>query len=349
MIPDAPKFEVCVFHVTALSVLVRSAPVLPPATHTPLPYATEQIVVVKFEVGVLQFIPPSVLLLINVTASAPPPPTTHTPFPNAMRLMLVLKDVRAFHVTPLSVLDRSAPLLAPEINQVPSPYATVVIVPAKPLVCVFHVTALFVLVRITPDPPPATHAPLPYATELIFVVKFEVCVFQVTPSFVLVRNAPPPPPATHTPFAYATELILDDPNSEVCVFHVTPLSVLVRSAPPPPAATHTPLPYATEMIPDVPKFDVCVLQNLVIDLLSIFLFLRYTLEPSSFTQPAPGDCTPILISPSSKKLFIGLGILLRCRTTEDLRESMKEHQRASAALLPHLPLPTRRCHRQPRR
>jgi hypothetical protein len=154
--------------------------------------------------------------------------------------------------------------------------------------------------------------------------KFDVCVFHVTALSVLVRSVPPVPPATHTPFPYATEKILDDPKFEVCVFHVTASFVLVRNVPPAPPATHTPFPYATEKIPNVPKFDVCVDQKILVIFLDIFLFLRYTVEPSSFTQPGPGDCTPILISPSSKKLFIGLGILLRCIMTEDSRESIKD-------------------------
>ena len=90
------------------------------------------------------------------------------------------------------------------------------------------------------------------------VEKFDVCVFQVTALFVLVRSAPPLPPATHTPLPYATETMIDVPKFEVCVFHVTPSFVLVRSTPPEPPATHTPFPYATEEMFDVPKFDVCV-------------------------------------------------------------------------------------------
>jgi hypothetical protein len=48
------KFDVCVFQVTALSVLVRSAPPEPAATHTPLPYATERMFDVVLLARVIQ-------------------------------------------------------------------------------------------------------------------------------------------------------------------------------------------------------------------------------------------------------------------------------------------------------
>jgi hypothetical protein len=51
--------------------------------------------------------------------------------------------------------------------------------------------------------------------KILDAPKFDVCVFHVTALFVLVRSAPPTPPATHTPFSYATEEMFDVPNPEV--------------------------------------------------------------------------------------------------------------------------------------
>jgi hypothetical protein len=98
--------------------------------------------------------------------------------------------------------------------------------------------------------------------KIFDVPNWLVCVFHVTALFVLVRSAPPEPPATQTPFPYATEKItVPAPKFEVCVFHVTPLSVLVRSGPDalPATAVHTPFPYANELMVVV-KPDVCVVQ-----------------------------------------------------------------------------------------
>jgi hypothetical protein len=122
---------------------------------------------------------------------------------------------------------------------------------------------------------------------------------------VLVRSVPAFPPATHTPLPYATDTIPVVPKFLVCVFQVTASFVLVRSVPAFPTATHTPLPYATEQIAVVPKLLVCVVKKQPFEnFLTIFLLGNVTLDPSSFNQPGPGDCTPNLISPSSKKLFM---------------------------------------------
>jgi hypothetical protein len=75
---DPAKFEVCVFQVTALSVLVRSTPPEPPAIHTPFAYATELILDdPKFDVCVFHVTP----LSVEVLKIALVPPATKVPFP----------------------------------------------------------------------------------------------------------------------------------------------------------------------------------------------------------------------------------------------------------------------------